>query len=134
MVIYQKLKEYEAFQGEILSEIISLKGAQRVEDIDENELWEFNQLLDSGWNIYPHGEHLSCILNKSTKIEIPLYVVGCIGVDPGHFNEYLASKKDKIYSYQSITKELELLEASGKAKKVNPENTSPVWKLSEPTT
>lgn len=86
-------------------------------------------MLDSGWKIYPHGEHLSCKNNKSIKIELPLYVKGCVGIDPGHFNEYLLSIGISDYGYQAIARELEKLESSGKAKRVNPERTSAVWKL-----
>lgn len=109
--------------------IASLKGVERIEEIEEDELWQFDEVLDSGWIVYPHGEHLFCKNIESIRIELPLYVQGCIGIDPGHFNEYLLSLGVSDYSYQTIAQELEKLESIGKSKRVNPEGTAAVWKL-----
>lgn len=127
--MYQKFKEYEALQKGILKEILSELGAESLESVDEDELWEFDQHLKSGWNITPHGEHLSCLINATIRVEIPLYVSGCVGIDAGHFVEYLVSNNINGYDYQLITKELESLGINEKATKINPELTSDVWKL-----
>jgi hypothetical protein len=129
MDIYRQFEKYETLQKEVIRGIASLKGVESIEEIDEDELWQFDEALGSGWKVYPHGEHLSCKNNESIKIELPLYVQGCVGIDPGHFNEYLLSLRVSDYSYQAIAQELEQLESIGKAKRVNPEATAAVWKL-----
>lgn len=129
MDIYRQFEKYETLQKEVIAGIVSIKGLKRIEEIEEDELWQFDEVLDSGWKVYPHGEHLSCKNKESIKIELPLYVEGCTGIDPGHFNEYLLSLRISVYSYQAITHELEQLESVGKAKRVNPEGTAAVWKL-----
>ena len=129
MDIYRQFKKYEALQKEVIGGITALKGVEHIEEIVEDELWQFDEVLDSGWEVYPHGEHLSCKNKESIKIELPLYVQGCVGIDPGHFNEYLVSLRITDYSYHAVAQELEQLESSGKAKRVNPEGTAAIWKL-----
>ena len=130
MDIYEKLKQYQNLQANLLGEILSELNAGNLQEVSEDELWSFNQKLKSGWYVLPHGEHLTCKSDKSVKIEIPLYIIGCIGVDPGHFDEYIQSEGFDRLGYSSIAITLELLEKSGKAKKVSPKNTSVVWRLS----
>ena len=124
MNLQKEFEQYISHQKEIVAHILNFFGQEKTEEIDEDLLWGIDEELNSQWKLLAHGEHICCISDKGICIELPLYIKGLIGIDPGHFVDYLYSKNIKDYSYSTICDELE---KSVYTDKISIHQMAPIW-------
>jgi len=128
--MFPNIKTYVSLQHEVIDGILKVLGKSSLLYVEEDDLWEFEGKLEGEWQIMPHGEHLHCISSNGSEIEIPLYVQSCVGVDIGHFIQYLDSVSITHGGYNAIAQEFEKLENVGKMSVVVVKSMSPLWRLS----
>ena len=126
---YQAFKDYQSLQKEVISEIATSMQLTDLEDCDEDELWDNERELESGWVITPHGEHLLCVKDHKIRIQIPLYARGFEGIDPGHFREYYQTKYNENIAYNVVLNKLDILVVEGKATREEIEGMAVLWRI-----
>lgn len=128
--VFAQLLEYLRYQAECMAAIDSALLAEGVAPAALAQArWDFEAELPGGWVVLPHDEHLTCRGPQGQRIELPLYVPDGLGLDAGHFEEYLSGLGFASPGYRLLCQWLAQWEAQGHLACLNLPHGAPLWRL-----